>query len=106
VRAQLARWGVGGEAAAAAEVVVGELTSNVVEHAGTPFHLAVSFDGSRVRVLVRDQSREPPRIQAVDHRATRGRGLQLVDGLCTRWDWMVHPDGKTVWALLPATPPG
>jgi anti-sigma regulatory factor (Ser/Thr protein kinase) len=100
VRAQLTWWGVVGEAAAAAEAVVGELTTNAVEHAGTRFHLAVSFDGSRVRVLVRDLSREPPRLQPVDHLAEGGRGLQLIDRLAARWDWMLHPDGKTVWALL------
>jgi hypothetical protein len=80
--------------------VVSELSSNAVEHAGTPFHLSVSFDGILVRVLVRDSSREPPRLQQVDHVTGRGRGPQVIDRLCVSWHWVSHPDGKTVWAIL------
>jgi two-component sensor histidine kinase len=88
------------ELAEAAVQVVNELASNAVEHARTPFRLQVSYDGFLVRVLVRDFSPRPPRINPIQGELSRGLGLRLVDGLCARWSWTAHLDGKTVWAVL------
>jgi phosphoserine phosphatase RsbU/P len=80
--------------------------ANAVEHARTPLILTVSCTGTTLRVEVRDESVAEPRLQPVDLRAARGRGLQFVDALTRRWSWTADASGKTVWAeIAPAGPP-
>lgn len=83
-------------------LLVSELVSNVVLHAGTPCQLTVATDGGRVRVEVADGSdRLPGRSEHNDPLAQSGRGLQLVHGLSSAYG--VDPDpqgGKRVWFEL------
>jgi hypothetical protein len=58
-----------------------------------------------VRVEVRDAAAGPPRLQPHDPLRIRGRGLQLVDALATRWGWTGDPPGKVVWAEVPTSWP-
>ncbi len=85
-------------AAQDAQLVVSELATNAVIHAGTPFSVSLSFDGSTIRISVHDWSSARPVMQDAAPTAPSGRGLRLVDAV-TR-DWGVEPatDGKTVWA--------
>lgn len=32
--------------------------------------------------------------------AARGRGLQMIDGIATRWGWAPRSHGKLIWARL------
>lgn len=91
-------------------LVLAELTSNAVRHGHVPgrdfrFHLQVIAHTQTVRIEVTDTRAErvPPRPDALHTPSTEdtgGRGLLLVAGLATRWDWYLRPDGpgKTVWA--------
>ncbi|MGW0333114.1 ATP-binding protein [Streptomyces sp. NPDC003011] len=90
-------------------LIVAELTANAVRHGHVPgrdFRLRVqaTADGRAVRVEVTDTRAErlPRRPPASDITGAdeAGRGLLLVSGLATRWDWHPRPDGpgKTVWA--------
>jgi anti-sigma regulatory factor (Ser/Thr protein kinase) len=77
-----------------------ELSTNAVEHADTPFELAVSFDGNEVVVEVHDQSPLQPRPQPLDLRAARGRGLQMVAAMAKSWNCVQHEGGKTIRAVI------
>ena len=93
----------------AASIVVSELVSNAVEHAGTDLVVTLSLPHQYLHVAVRDGSRARPRQSAFDHyreptAMQRGRGLHLVDGFATAWGVLPCADGKIVWATLRAVP--
>jgi anti-sigma regulatory factor (Ser/Thr protein kinase) len=96
--AQLVAWDVDEPERAAAAMVATELVTNAVQHAATPAHLGVQYDGIVVVIEVRDGCPEAPRLQQPTVEAKKGRGLQLVDRLAARWSWVVHSAGKTIWA--------
>jgi anti-sigma regulatory factor (Ser/Thr protein kinase)/anti-anti-sigma regulatory factor len=87
-----------------AVLVLGELVTNAVVHAGTPVEVLVSLRGSVLRVAVADQSPGEPRLRAAANDEENGRGLELVEALA--WRWGVLPrgsGGKVVWAVVPGT---
>jgi anti-sigma regulatory factor (Ser/Thr protein kinase)/anti-anti-sigma regulatory factor len=91
-----------------AAVVVSELVSNAVEHAGTDVHVTARLLSDHLLLSVRDHSphlRVLPRPETVDgpRLAQRGRGLQLVEVYTTAWGSHSATDSKTVWATLRAT---
>jgi anti-sigma regulatory factor (Ser/Thr protein kinase) len=83
------------------ELVVSELATNAVMHAGTPFSVSVRYDGSVVRISVHDSSTLEPIIRNPAPDAPSGRGLRLVSSVTRDWGIEPGPDGKTVWAELP-----
>jgi anti-sigma regulatory factor (Ser/Thr protein kinase) len=98
--AQLSTWGIGASDAEPVLLVAYELATNAVEHADTPFELAVTFDGTEVVVEVHDQSTLQPRPQPLDLRSARGRGLQMVAAMAKSWNCIQHEDGKTIRAVI------
>jgi anti-sigma regulatory factor (Ser/Thr protein kinase) len=78
------------------ELIVSELATNAVQHAGTTFEVVVETDG-RIRVDVTDESPLLPIPRSVAPTATSGRGVRVVDALCDRWGVEVHDDYKRVW---------
>ena len=101
---QLRAWGISTEDAEPVVLVAHELVTNAVEHARTPLELAVSFDGSDVVVEVHDQSPLQPHLQPFNPAAARGRGLQLVAVLASRWNCVRYACGKTIRAVILAGP--
>src|SRR6187551_1504210 len=102
VRSACADWEVDGEVREDALLVISELVSNVVDHAGTRCQLSVGLDGAELRIEVRDFYRcPPPRLPPMDPSAPRGRGLQVVSAVSMRWGVTAFDDGKSVWAVLP-----
>jgi anti-sigma regulatory factor (Ser/Thr protein kinase) len=99
VVAHCAAWGLDG-VSEDASVIVSELVSNSVQHAGTVVKLTVSALPGLLRLEVTDQSTRPIRPQIPPAMADRGRGLLLVDSLAGRYGVEGRPDGKTVWAEL------
>ncbi len=98
--AQLNAWRIGASDAEPVLLIAYELTANAIEHACTPFELAVSFDGTAVVVEVQDESTLRPLLQPLNLRATRGRGLQMVAAMAKSWNCVQHRDGKTVRAVI------
>ena len=87
--------------AADAELLLGELASNAVRHARTPFTVALSSDGHNLRGEVSDANLLPPQAHLTDDPdATNGRGLLLVDRIAERWGTNRLPHGKRVWFEL------
>ena len=83
-----------------ARLVVSELATNAVRHAGTPFRVSL---GHRDGVAhpggpgLRGSSADPP--PGVDPAADGGRGLVIVSALSDSWGVTPCPDGgKEVWA--------
>jgi len=85
------------------ELLVSELASNAVAHAGTPFTVSVQFDDQRIRVEVSDTGDGVPCVRPPDPLASNGRGLQLLGALADSWGVDSHEPGKTVWFLVGTT---
>ena len=81
-------------------LLVSELASNAVRHAGTPFTVALQCDGEIVRVEVTDDDDGLPVPQRPPVDAVTGRGLLIVEALATRWGVEPRSSGKTVWFEL------
>lgn len=98
--AELSGCGVAGETIADVCLVLSELTTNAVLHAGSPFSVDVTLSDERVHIEVLDMSPELPRRVAAT--PTNGRGLAIVDQLATRWGSDRVGPGKVVWCDLPS----
>ena len=81
------------------QLLVSELVSNVVRHAGTPVEVTLYRNDGRLRVEVHDDDPTPPRIAASrpDAFDVGGRGMFLVDALASAWGIEHQPNGKTIW---------
>lgn len=82
-------------------VVVSELVTNAVVHAGTDSDLEVRLSEGALEIRVTDTSTRPPVRHVADgDPGTRGRGLVLLDALSSRWGIERLTGGKTVWVVL------
>lgn len=80
-------------------VVVSELVSNVVRHAGTGLVVLLEMHPDRLRVAVSDHADGDVVVREADpERDTGGRGLRIVESLSDRWGVSRDGGGKTVWA--------
>jgi anti-sigma regulatory factor (Ser/Thr protein kinase) len=94
------RWGMS-SVSASATLVVSELVTNALPHAGSEVGLSVARCGRQLRVAVRDASSERPQPQPVEPSRPRGRGLLLVAAVADAWGVLPAGDGgKVVWAVL------
>ncbi|MFJ2632182.1 ATP-binding protein [Streptomyces sp. NPDC087422] len=117
-RGILRSWGVPDDVLYDALVVLGELTTNAVQHAGTgleepsmgqgpsgstAFTLDLRLCDDRLYVAVQDGSRQIPVPRGPSDKAESGRGLQLVADLSHgAWGFASCEgfSGKVVWACL------
>lgn len=114
-RLVVGEWGLG-DLAETAELVVSELVTNAVvasegligcRYRGRwrpgkpPVRLWVLSDRDRVLVQVWDGNDRMPRRQEPELHAEHGRGLLLVETLCTEWGTykLAQSSGKVVWAV-------
>lgn len=103
-RDALCAWGRTG-AVDAVTLVVSEMVTNAVQHARTTLQLDLECERDLVRVSVTDSNQEWPRHNHPSPDTEHGRGVHLVDLLATRWGVRSLPQGKRVWAELPAAHP-
>ena len=91
-----------GDDADLAAVLTAELSSNAVDHAATPFTVAVGHEkGGALIVEVHDDDPTLPVMVPAGPESPRGRGLVLVDAFSQDWGVeMTHEDGKRVWFRL------
>lgn len=115
----LRRWQVDRDVTADAVLIVDELITNAVRHAGSaaePFDpergrprvrgcaLELSVADGSLLICVHDESTQLPALRGASPDAECGRGLQLVAGL-SEGNWghtlLEFRAGKSVWARLP-----
>lgn len=120
VRKRLAEYGLQ-DLVDIAELLVSELATNAVVHAGGRYRLTLSLGtGTGTGTLRCEVADERPRLPLPPHRqagsddhldvdpdSENGRGLLLVDALAHRWGSRLVDDGKEVWFELElGTPDG
>jgi CheY-like chemotaxis protein/anti-sigma regulatory factor (Ser/Thr protein kinase) len=94
------RWGCG-DVVDDAELVVSELVTNALVHAGTRCELRIGLSGTALRVQVTDGADGVPDPQSATGGDEHGRGLLLVGLLCAAWGTEpLAGGGKVVWAEM------
>jgi anti-sigma regulatory factor (Ser/Thr protein kinase) len=89
-----------------ARLVISELASNAVEHAGTDLMVTVSRRDTVLYLSVRDgdphlpELLDPPPVTNGHPSRSRGRGLHLVHAAASAWGARPTADGKVVWATV------
>ena len=100
IRELLARSGRN-DLGADAAVLVSELVTNAVLHAGGPITVSAAYVDSILRVEVHDTDSHPlPTLRKPSASDKTGRGLHLVALLADRWAIVPTPAGKTIWFEL------
>lgn len=95
----LSSWGLQAHADAAT-LLVSEVVTNAILHAGTELELRLRAVGRRLRVEVADGSALRPAARRYDDDASTGRGLELIELLAARWGAEPTAVGKFVWFEL------
>lgn len=84
-----------------AQLVVSELVTNALLHAGSRCELGIVFRNGWLRIEIRDRGSGGPEVQAADSESEHGRGLLLVSAMTDAWGMEpLEPAGKVVWAEL------
>jgi anti-sigma regulatory factor (Ser/Thr protein kinase) len=87
------------ERSQAARLVVSELVTNAIVHAGTEIELNVVVKGDAIRIEVTDLGGGLPRSYDANG-GSNGRGLPIVEALSCGWGVVELGAGKTVWCEL------
>ncbi len=102
----LDQWGIG-DLQEVASLLVSELVTNSVVHAGSDIALTLYSEGPQVRFEVRDGSTRPPVDLNVPPPSPNGRGVRIVAAMSADWGVENVPgNGKTVWFTLKLPEPG
>ncbi len=109
--ADLRKAGLVGATIGDAALVLSELLSNAIRHArplpGALVQVSWALGDESLTVSVRDGG--GPTLPHAGHPSLsdlRGRGLAIVERLCSQWGVCTSTGGVTVWAILPAPPCG
>ncbi|MFJ2607208.1 SpoIIE family protein phosphatase [Streptomyces sp. NPDC087425] len=93
---QLTEWGLQ-ELTFTTELVVSELVTNAIRHAGDPIRLRLIRDRTLI-CEVTDGGATVPHLRHPRTTDEGGRGLLLVSQVTQRWGTRVAPEGKVIWA--------
>ena len=85
-----------------AELLVSELVTNALVHAGTPIDVALTVEDGGLRVEISDGSPHAPARRSYGPTAGTGRGLMLLEQMVREWGVELRERGKTVWFHLVA----
>ena len=105
LRARLGEAGVADSRIDDAELLVSELVTNAVVHAGSAIALAVNVFAHAVRVEVEDGSPAHPVSYRAPDTSTTGRGWDLVRMLADAYGVADSRSGKVTWFSLGPAPP-
>ena len=82
-------------------LVVSELATNAVAHAGTPFSVSLTAVVGTVFLEVRDGAGARPVLVGSHVLDEAGRGVAIVDVVSREWGVVAHSNtGKSVWAAF------
>ena len=97
-----------GHLRSAAVLIISELVTNAIRHAGTDVDVEAMVRGTFLHLRVRDASPVPPSVAELNPftLADHGRGMPIVAQLSTSWGCVVNSTatGKVVWATLRTRP--
>jgi anti-sigma regulatory factor (Ser/Thr protein kinase) len=85
-----------------AMLVLSELVTNAMVHAGAGCTIEMQHSDDRLRLEVQDRSPKAPVIGVGSPGDFGGRGLRVVDAVTEAWGWEPTVDGKRVWAIIHA----
>jgi len=98
LRDRLNDWGCPLGAGETAALLVSELVTNAIVHAGQAIvELQLVLTGRRLRVGVGDTSAQAPQVRVGGPDDDTGRGLQMLDALAAEWGVESQRAGKLVW---------
>jgi anti-sigma regulatory factor (Ser/Thr protein kinase) len=100
IRAQLAEWDLDRQSDLA-ELLVSELVTNALRHAGGKPVLTLWFREGMLHCAVEDGNADLPPLHVPDVYDENGRGLQMVDLLSQFWGVEHTGTGKAVWFEVP-----
>jgi PAS domain S-box-containing protein len=83
-----------------AELLVSEIVTNALVHAGTPIEVGVIPHAGRLRIEVADGSPHAPSPRHYTALSGTGRGLMLLEDLVDDWGVETTGPGKKVWFEL------
>ncbi|MDQ4097062.1 MAG: ATP-binding protein [Actinomycetota bacterium] len=86
-----------------ATLLVSELVSNAVLHAGTQIRVGIRMRRDRLRVEVQDGNGRLPARKHYSSFSATGRGLLLVERMADQWGVVPVGAGKVVWFELETT---
>lgn len=95
----LGAWGVE-RVVDVAQLLVSELVTNVVLHAGTDAEVALVLDDDCLRIEVSDSSPRRPFARTSGGNGLGGRGIPIVEVVGDDWGVEERKGGKTVWTEL------
>jgi len=99
------RWQVTPTVSARVQVIVTELASNAIRHAGTPLELVLRRSDMYIHIAVLDGDEHPPRLRGTERPHDEGgRGLLLVEAFSAAWGFNLTVDGKSTWATVRPPP--
>ncbi|MDY0815732.1 ATP-binding protein [Kitasatospora purpeofusca] len=110
LRAYLAALPTGDHYTDTAELLLGELFANAVQHSDAPddrlIEIRFALLGGRLRLEAHDAGSGRPSVRAAAPDEEHGRGLLLVNELAYRWGCCPRAGGvgKFVWALVAPAP--
>jgi DNA-binding NarL/FixJ family response regulator len=84
----------------ALELLVSEVVTNALTHAGSAPRIEAQLTPETIRVAVYDAVRTLPAHRVPDEASPGGRGLHLLDRVASRWGAEPTDDGKVVWFEL------
>lgn len=96
----LRRWDCG-EQLDVVTLLVSEVVTNAIVHAGTEVEVSVELKEESVRIEVTDKEAGLPKPRDAAEEDTSGRGLALVDAMASAWGVESRPGGKVVWFEVP-----
>jgi DNA-binding NarL/FixJ family response regulator len=96
----LRRWDCG-EQLDVINLLVSEVVTNAIVHAGTDVEVSVELKPDAVRIEVSDETLSMPAPRDASDEETSGRGLALVEALASAWGVETRPEGKVVWFEVP-----
>ena len=81
-------------------LLVSELVSNAILHAGTRIRVVLRLRGPRLRVEVHDDNARLPAQKHYSAMSATGRGLLMVERMSDDWGVAPAAGGKSVWFEL------
>ncbi len=103
VKDALSAWGMA-DLIDPATLVCSELATNALLHGAPPVRLVVRRAATSVRIEVHDARHADPVVGRQRLLSSQGRGMALVEMLCTGWGVDGVDGGKVVWAEIGAEP--